>query len=40
VIVLLVVEPVVLPPGVLVSVQSPDGSPLRVTLPVGTRQVG
>jgi hypothetical protein len=40
-VVLLPVPVVVAPPGLLVRVQVPeDGSPLRVTLPVATPQVG
>jgi hypothetical protein len=33
-------EPVVVPPGVLVIVQLPDGNPLRATLPVAREHVG
>lgn len=33
-------EPVVVPPGVLVIVQFPDGNPLRTTLPVAREHVG
>ena len=33
-------EPDVVPPGVLVIVQLPDGNPLRTTLPVAREHVG
>ena len=31
---------IVLPPGLIVTVQVPDGNPLKATLPVATVQVG
>ena len=36
----LVTFPVVVPPDDFVSVQVPDGSPERVTVPVGDLQIG
>jgi hypothetical protein len=39
-VVVIPVPTVFTPPGVLVSVQDPDGSPLNETLPVATEQVG
>ena len=39
-IVVVVPEPVVVPPGVLVNVQLPAGKPFNTTLPVATVQVG
>ncbi len=39
-VVLVVLPVVVTPPGVLVMVQVPVGSPLNTTLPVGVVQVG
>jgi hypothetical protein len=39
-IVVLAPEPVVTPPGVLVSVHVPDGKPVTTSVPVETRHVG